>query len=220
MARSRSALKRVRRRRFGVILADPAWTYRDKCQAGERGIEWVHGCMSDQEILDLREPVQRVADSDCVLMLWAVWPKLPLALEVIAAWGFSYKTIGLNWVKVTSSSTTDDPRAQWGMGNWTRSGSEPCLLAVRGNPKRRSASVHSTIWAPDPALEELIARGGWDHVLEAQRGYDKSAKPHESRRRIRALTHGPRLEMFSRGPAPTGWWGWGLEAEGPRLVTL
>lgn len=215
----RRACKSTRRRRFGVIVADPPWIYRDKCIAGERGIEFVHGCMDDASILELRGPVDRVAARDCVLLLWAVWPRLPFALDVIEAWGFEYKTIGFNWVKTNARHTEDDPHAAWGMGHWSRAGSEPCLLAVRGEPKRRSASVHSTVWADDDALERLIARGGWDHVVEAQRGYDKSAKPPEVRKRIRQLTSGPRLELFARDAAP-GFWAWGNEAAGPRVVTL
>lgn len=34
------------------------------------------------------------------------------------------------------------------MGNWTRSNSEICLLAVKGKPKRMSAKVHQVIESP------------------------------------------------------------------------
>jgi N6-adenosine-specific RNA methylase IME4 len=35
---------------------------------------------------------------DCVLFLWATIPMLPQALEVMAAWGFTYKSQFV-WVK-------------------------------------------------------------------------------------------------------------------------
>lgn len=31
--------------------------------------------------------------------MWATFPMLREALEVIEAWGFTYKTIAFNWVK-------------------------------------------------------------------------------------------------------------------------
>ena len=61
------------------------------------------------------------------------------ALEVIEAWGFTYKTVAFNWVKQNKTGAG----LFWGLGNWTRSNSEICLLAVKGKPKRMSASVGS-----------------------------------------------------------------------------
>ena len=66
------------------------------------------------------------------------------ALEVIEAWGFTYKTVAFNWVKQNKTGAG----LFWGLGNWTRSNSEICLLAVKGKPKRMSASVHSVILSP------------------------------------------------------------------------
>jgi hypothetical protein len=42
---------------------------------------------------------QRCAAKDCVLFLWATDPLLPKALELIEAWGFTYKTVGFYWAK-------------------------------------------------------------------------------------------------------------------------
>ena len=42
---------------------------------------------------------QRWAAKDCVLFLWATDPLLPKALELIEAWGFTYKTVGFYWAK-------------------------------------------------------------------------------------------------------------------------
>ena len=58
---------------------------------------------------------------------------LPRALEVIGAWGFTYKTIAFTWTKTTATGD----RFPIGMGFWTRANPELCLLATRGAPKRK-----------------------------------------------------------------------------------
>ena len=37
--------------------------------------------------------------------MWATFPMLREALDVIEAWGFSYKTVALMWVKQNSTGT-------------------------------------------------------------------------------------------------------------------
>lgn len=55
--------------------------------------------------------------------MWATFPMLREALDVIEAWGFSYKTVAFNWVKQNRNGTG----IFMGLGNWTRSNSEICL---------------------------------------------------------------------------------------------
>ena len=74
------------------------------------------------------------AADDAVLFLWALSALLPEALEVIAAWGFAYKS-SLVWVKPSI-----------GPGVWFRNQHELLLLARRGSygppePEQRVASV-------------------------------------------------------------------------------
>lgn len=108
------------------------------------------------------------------------------ALEVIEAWGFTYKTVAFNWVKQNKNGAS----LFWGLGNWTRSNSEICLLAVKGKPKRVSAGVHSVILSP---IQQ------------------HSRKPAEARDRIVELMGDlPRIELFAREAAP-GWDSWGNE---------
>jgi len=190
-----------RPRRFRTIYADPAWNYDDKCHAGRRGAEYVYPCMSDEDVMGL--PVQEIAADESTLFLWATWPKLTVALDVIACWGFEYSTIGFIWVKTAKhqprSDTYQPPRLHWGMGHWTRANSEPCLFARRGRPKALSHSIHSVVHAPVGL---------------------HSAKPSEVRERIQTLTPAPRAELFLRGPVSPGWWGWGNQAEGPRTFEM
>lgn len=122
--------------------------------------------------------------------MWATFPMLKEALEVVEAWGFVYKTVAFNWVKQNKSGEG----LFMGLGNWTRSNSEICLLAVKGKPKRVNASVRSVILSP------------------VQR---HSQKPAEARDRIVDLMGDlPRIELFARETAP-GWDSWGNEVPAP-----
>ncbi len=66
------------------------------------------------------------------------------ALELIKAWGFTYKSIGFQWIKKNRSGNG------WffGLGRWTRGNTEPCLIAVKGNPHRESNKISQLIIEP------------------------------------------------------------------------
>ena len=170
--------------KYNVIYADPPWSYRDKCSAGERGAIYKYPLMSLEEIKSL--PVSELAADDCVLFLWVTMPKLNEVFEVIDAWGFEYKTVAFIWVKKNKIKDS------WfmGMGRWTRANGEICLLATKGKPKRKSAKVHSVV----------------DSAIRAH-----SQKPDEVRERIIELCGDvPRVELFARQATP-GWDVWGNE---------
>ena len=172
-------------RRFPVIYADPPWEFKVYSGKGkQRSAERHYDTLSLDAIKML--PVEPLAADDCALFLWAVWPELPGALDIIKAWGFEYKTAGFVWVKQVSG-TNSTPFT--GMGYWTRANSEVCLFATRGSPQRAARDVHQVIQAPVG---------------------EHSAKPEEARARIERLIIGPYLELFARRPAP-GWLGWGNE---------
>lgn len=102
------------------------------------------------------------------------------------AWGFQYKTAAFVWLKVNRRADS----LFYGLGWWTRSNAEICLLATKGSPKRQANDVHQVI----------ISR------IEAH-----SKKPDIARRRIEALMGDvPRVELFARQEAP-GWDVWGHE---------
>jgi N6-adenosine-specific RNA methylase IME4 len=84
------------------------------------------------------------------------------------------------------------PTPFWGMGNWTRSNAEVCLLATRGKPQRINKAVHSLIQTP----------------IESH-----SKKPEEARQKILQLVGDlPRIELFARQKTE-GWDVWGNEVE-------
>ena len=73
---------------FGVIIADPPWSYE---RSGVQGAAALHyPTMTDEDIYNL--PVADIARADAVLLLWATWPKLTEAMRVVTAWGFEYVT--------------------------------------------------------------------------------------------------------------------------------
>lgn len=82
-------------KKYQIIYADPPWSYKDRNCNGAAAQHYK--TMNLDDIKNL--PIGELADKDCVLLLWACWPLLPEALEVIKAWGFTYKTIGFNWIK-------------------------------------------------------------------------------------------------------------------------
>jgi len=168
---------------FNIILADPAWTYKDKALAGNRGACCKYDVMSIEDIKNLE--VGKIAADDCVLFLWCTYPKLNEVFDVIKAWGFEYKTVAFTWVKKYRNGDNF-----MGMGRWTRANAEVCLLATKGKPKRISASVRQII-------ESIPER--------------HSKKPDIVRDKIVELCGDlPRIELFARERAE-GWSSWGLE---------
>ena len=141
-------------------------------------------CIEDIKAL----PVGELAAKDCALFLWITFPCLCEALEVLTAWGFSYKTVAFVWVK--QNRRNDDLFT--GMGYWTRANAEICILATKGHPKRVDAGVRQVILS---------------HIEE------HSKKPDEARERIvRLMGDLPRVELFAR-QSPEGWDVWGNEVE-------
>jgi N6-adenosine-specific RNA methylase IME4 len=178
-------------KRFATIYGDPAWPWDSFGPLGR-----IRSCADHHYLLSTTEqikalPVARLAADNAALILWCTWPRLPDALDVIRAWDFTYKTVAFVWVKQNASG--DDLHT--GMGYWTRSNSEYCLLATKGAPLRLAADVHEVVLAP---------------VAE------HSAKPEEVRRRIERLLAGPYLELYGRKPV-AGWTVWGNEIPRARL---
>lgn len=125
---------KVKNKKYGIVYADPPWRYDMK--RGKGVAENHYPTMSMDEICAL--PVADLAAKDSALFLWATFPQLNEAFRVIEAWGFHYKTLAFLWLKQNRKADS------WfyGMGFWTRSNAEVCLLATRGHPKRQCAGIH------------------------------------------------------------------------------
>lgn len=178
---------------YGVIYADPAWTFTTRSDKGkERSPEQHYQCMTLEDIKAL--PVSNLATKNCVLLMWVIDTHLPMALDVMTAWGFTYKTKGFNWVKLNQ-----DGSPFTGMGFWTRANpedclygtindaEEDCLLGTKGRPQRIAKDVRRLVMSPRR---------------------EHSRKPDEIRDEIERLVDGPYVELFARETKP-GWCSWG-----------
>lgn len=101
-------------KKYNVIYADPPWSYQQWCNKKQGAAKAHYETMKQKDIEEL--PVERIADKNCILFMWATFPKLQEALATIKAWGFEYKT---------------------------KSNSEVCLIATKGKPPKKS--VHHTV---------------------------------------------------------------------------
>jgi len=170
-------------KKYKIIYADPPWHFKH-WNDDTVNRKAPYPVMSPEDIYAL--DVQHLADDDCILFLWATYPKLPEALETIKHWGFEYKTVGFTWVKKNKKADS----WFWGMGYWTRANAEICIIATKGKPKRISAGVHQIVD---------------DRIMEHSR------KPDTVRQRIVELVGDlPRIELFAR-QKPDGWDVWGNE---------
>ncbi|WP_333830974.1 MT-A70 family methyltransferase [Pararhodobacter sp.] len=168
---------------FELIMADPPWLYKNWSTAGtEKNAMQHYGCAPLDWIRSL--PVAALAAENAVLWLWATNPMLPQAFEVMASWGFDFKTAG-HWVKRTRHG-----KLAFGTGYILRSAGEPFLIGTRGAPKC-ARNVRSVIEGP---LRE------------------HSRKPDEAFTAAEALLPiARRIELFSRQSRPD-WASWGDEA--------
>lgn len=129
--------------------------------------------------------VSEIADDNSILFLWATFPKIQEALDVMKAWGFKYKTVGFTWVKKNKSGSNF-----FGVGWYTKSNAEVCLIGIRGKAPKISNSISS--------------------IIETVRA-EHSAKPAIVREKIVQFAGDlPRIELFAREKVK-GWKSWGNE---------
>ena len=173
------------KKKYNIIYADPAWhfkTYSDK--GNKRSAVRHYNCLDINDIYNL--PVDTISDDDCILFMWAIDSMLPEALETIKRWNFKFKTVAFTWAK----SNKNNMRMFTGLGYWTRSNPEMCLLATKGKPKRVCKSVAQL-------------------VIDQRR--EHSRKPDRIRDNIVKLCGDlPRIELFARQRVE-GWDCWGNE---------
>lgn len=176
------------RRRFGTILADPPWQFTNRTgkMAPEHRRLSRYSTMSLSEIADL--PVERIAAPTSHLYLWIPNALLPEGLEVMAAWGFTYKS-NIVWHKIRKDGGPDGR----GVGFYFRNVTELILFGVRGKNAR------------------TLAPGRRQVNFIAERKREHSRKPDEQYAIIESCSKGPFLELFGRGTRK-GWSTWGNEA--------
>lgn len=194
--------------KYQIIYADPPWQYKvfDDSDAAHGAAKSHYQTMGLDDIKKLN--IKDIAEDNAVLFMWATYPCLPEALEVIKSWGFKYKTVGFTWIKF--DKLTDKILKLFlfplisresifkllekvifcGIGHYTMSNAEICLIGTKGRLKRANKDVRQ--------------------VIISERA-EHSKKPNEARERIvRLYGDLPRIELFARESAP-GWDVWGNE---------
>lgn len=154
-------------KKYPVIYCDPPWRY-DYAATESRAIENQYPTMALDEICAL--PVSEIAHSDCVLFMWTTSPKLEESMQVIAAWGFTYKTCAV-WDK-----------QKIGMGYYFRQRHELLLVATKGAPP-----------APLPSARP-------DSVFSFPRGEHSSKPQEVAQLIEAMYPDFEKIEMFCRAP--------------------
>jgi len=181
-------------KKYGVILCDPPWAYRNWSEKKNGAAKSHYNSMSLEELKSI--PVNSWAEDDCVLCLWGTWPKLDHAIELMSAWGFSYVT-GFPWVKIVPSSG----EIRRGIGFWTMSASEMVLIGRRGKPKRKRVE--------GGRAKPIGLLVGESRIFYAPIR-KHSEKPVVVHQWLERYLDGPFLELFAR-KRRDDWTAWGLD---------
>ncbi len=201
---------------YNIVYADPPWSYNQTVKNGvlrRKDGSLLYPSMSVRDLCALGPHIERISRDDSALFMWATMPLLAEALQVIKAWGFTYKTCFVTWVKTTKQGD----RPAFGVGYYTRSNAELCLLATKGkiasykkpleNEVRQNASAMSSIVHEEapcrPNFLMLLEDSSTPIVMTPRRQH--SRKPHVVRTMIeRLLGNIPRVELFAREKSD-GW---------------
>jgi N6-adenosine-specific RNA methylase IME4 len=175
--------------RFGTILADPPWQFQNRTgkMAPEHKRLARYGTLTLPDILKM--PVAKLAADAAHLYLWVPNALLLEGLQVMEAWGFTYKT-NIVWHKIRKDGGPDGR----GVGFYFRNTTELILFGVKGkNARTREAGRRQV------------------NIIRTQKR-EHSRKPDELYPLIQACSTGPFLELFARGPRD-GWTVWGDQSE-------
>jgi len=172
----------------GTVLADPPWQFSNR--TGKMAPE--HKRLNRYSTLSLTEikeiPVSIACAEECHLYLWVPNALLREGLDVMEAWGFTYKT-NIVWHKIRKDGGPDGR----GVGFYFRNTTELVLFGVRG--KLRTL---------DPGRRQV-------NIIKSRKR-EHSRKPDELYEIIEACSPGPYLELFARGQFSDNWLVWGNQS--------
>ena len=128
--------------KYQIIYADPPWEYsfsgtRNQAKPDD------YSTLNKQELCQI--DIKSLAADNSILLMWVIFPHLDWAFDVMQAWGFRYITNAFTWIKENRTGYG----LFWGMGHYTRSNAELCLLGKRGDGLPVvDHGVHSVITTP------------------------------------------------------------------------
>jgi site-specific DNA-methyltransferase (adenine-specific) len=176
-------------KKYSIIYCDPPWKYNSRENKKTRfggGACGHYDLMSMDEIKKL--PLAKLSAKNCVLFLWTTFPYLDEQIKLFEHWGFRYRTIGFAWLKTNKNNGFPF----FGVGYYTKSNLEICLMGMRGQLKTKTNSISQVVISP-------------------RRKH--SQKPDEIREKIVELFGNlPRIELFAR-EKKGGWDAWGDEVQ-------
>ena len=124
-------MDRLQNNKYKTVLADPPW---DINQKGKRGASNHYELMTLDRIKAM--PIKELCAENAHLYLWIPNGLLQEGLDVIKAWGFTFRS-PIYWIK---------PRL--GLGNYIRNASETCLFATRGHAPVKFHAQPNWLFAP------------------------------------------------------------------------
>src|ERR1043165_9287170 len=171
---------------FSTILADPPWRFQNstgKVAPEHKRLNRYHTMTLDQINA---MPVEAHADDKSHLYLWCPNALLREGLDVMEAWGFTYKS-NIVWHKIRKDGGPDGR----GVGFYFRNVTELVLFGIRGKIR-------------------TLKPGRTQVNFLKTRKQEHSRKPDEMYDIIEACSPGPYLELFARYPRYR-WAQWGNE---------
>lgn len=173
----------------GTVLADPPWQFSNR--TGKMAPE--HKRLNRYATLTLPEikeiPVSVASAGQCHLYLWVPNALLREGLDVMEAWGFTYKT-NIVWHKIRKDGGPDGR----GVGFYFRNTTELVLFGTRGKLRTGDAGRRQV------------------NILKTRKR-EHSRKPDELYDLIEACSPGPYLELFARGKYSDAWNVWGNQSD-------
>jgi len=176
--------------KYKTIYADPPWPEHGGGKI-KRGADRHYNLMSVKEIKSM--PVIKIAEENSHLYLWVTNNYIENGLEVMKAWGFTYKT-KITWVKGERLENGLIKLENPGLGQYYRGLDEVCLFGARG-------------FMPYKVITGRRQQG--TTVLIAPRG-KHSEKPKEMYEQIEKVSYPEYIELFARN-IREGWTSWGNE---------
>jgi N6-adenosine-specific RNA methylase IME4 len=146
--------------------------------------------------------------------MWATWPKIEECFPLMAAWGFTYKTVLLVWTK-----TNKNGKIKISVGHYTRSNSEFLLVATKGKPLTKVLDKKKMSFVSQILETKEFASPSGTPVIRTEVEFH-SKKPDAVREMLEDFTpNSQRVELFCR-ESHEGWWSWGDEVGNAKQTSL
>ena len=168
--------------KYKTIYADPPW---NESGGGKikRGADRHYPLMKTKDIIAMAGFVESISEDNCHLYMWVTNNHMQDGLDVMKAWGFTYKTM-ITWMKPSI-----------GLGQYFRGMTEHCLFGVKGN-------------IPYKILNGKRQQGRTGFNAPKK---EHSTKPSEMRTMIETVSYAPYIELFAR-ESFNRWDAWGNDA--------